>query len=226
MKRKTIPKKVEKLIFQEANSSCSFCLENDVNTLEIHHIHEVSEGGSSEAENLILVCSNCHSKITHREISQQEVYQKKLKNLTSSNSTTQPQPQRNINIVDSVNNGVVAQSVASVTIKTSKSSVTVPPPAGSIGGDLEKNNYAKYLIDRYHEFKKADMGRAKMNYTIFYGNIKKEFGAKWDHLPLGKFEQLCVYLKMRIDKTILGKSRRAKGQKSYSSFDEVKNKGL
>ena len=46
-------------IIARANLSCSIC-KWDQATGDIHHIVEVSEGGSNEMNNLIYVCPNCH----------------------------------------------------------------------------------------------------------------------------------------------------------------------
>lgn len=86
-----------------------------------------------------------------------------------------------INFTGGTNEGIVANKVE---IKTTKKNVTIAAPQGAIASNLMYKNYSKYLIDRYHEFKKADVGKEKMNYAIFYGAIKREFGAKWDMIPL------------------------------------------
>jgi HNH endonuclease len=36
--------------------------------LEVHHIVEVAKGGQDEFDNLILLCANCHSRVTKGEI--------------------------------------------------------------------------------------------------------------------------------------------------------------
>lgn len=46
-------------IIARASLSCSICNWNQA-TGDIHHIIEVSEGGSNEMSNLIYVCPNCH----------------------------------------------------------------------------------------------------------------------------------------------------------------------
>ena len=46
-------------IIARANLSCSIC-KWDKATGDIHHIIEVSEGGSNEMSNLIYICPNCH----------------------------------------------------------------------------------------------------------------------------------------------------------------------
>ena len=46
-------------IIARASLSCSICNWNQA-TGDIHHITEVSEGGSNDMSNLIYVCPNCH----------------------------------------------------------------------------------------------------------------------------------------------------------------------
>ena len=45
-KRKKLPTRTTKLIFQESKSQCSFCDEAEVSALEIHHIIALEIGGS------------------------------------------------------------------------------------------------------------------------------------------------------------------------------------
>ena len=49
-------------IIARANLSCSIC-KWDKATGDIHHIIEVSEGGSNEMSNLIYICPNCHREL-------------------------------------------------------------------------------------------------------------------------------------------------------------------
>lgn len=70
MKRKAIPEKIKKSLYQEAGMTCPQCGEKDISTFEIHHITPFSEVGSHEEENLILLCSNCHAKVTSGDISE------------------------------------------------------------------------------------------------------------------------------------------------------------
>jgi hypothetical protein len=122
-----------------------------------------------------------------------------------------------VNFTGGINQGVVANKVE---FKSTKKQIRIEAPQGTIASSLLHRNYSKYLIDRYHEFKKAEVGNKKMNYVIFYGAIKREFGAKWDMLPLARFEELASYIQGRIDKTILGKNNKAQQKKSYSIFEE------
>jgi hypothetical protein len=115
------------------------------------------------------------------------------------------------------NEGVVANIV---TIKTFKKNIKTSAPQGSISSSLNHKNYIKHLIDRYHEYKLADVGKDKIKYPVFYGAIKREFGAKWDMIPLHKFLELSSFIQGRIDKTILGKKRKSEKSKCYSSYEE------
>ncbi len=96
------------------------------------------------------------------------------------------------------------------------------PIQDTIGSNTYMKNYAKHLIDRYHEFKKAEInaGNGKMKYALIYSAIKREIGFSWDEIPYESFEDLCEYLQKRIDNTILGKSQKRSGIKNYSTYEE------
>jgi hypothetical protein len=150
--RKAIPSKTKKLIFQEAQSQCPFCSESDIDVLEIHHIDKDTDNHSPE--NLILACSNCHSKITSGSIPESKVRTMKLRLSKQIHSVPDKGKAANvISITGGQNSGIIANVV---NIKNSGKSPPKQPPTGSIGANLLYRNYAKYLIDRYNEFKKAD----------------------------------------------------------------------
>ena len=75
--RKAIPEKMKKRIYQQFQSACPFCEDDNINILEIHHIQPYAKVKKHEDNNLILVCRNCHAKIDNGEISRGEVCQKK-----------------------------------------------------------------------------------------------------------------------------------------------------
>lgn len=126
-----------------------------------------------------------------------------------------------VNFTGGSNYGVVANKVE---LKNTKQRVQLEAPTGTIASSALHRNYAKRLIDRYHEFKKAEVGKAEMKYSMLYGAIKRKCGAKWDLIPLVRFEELAAYLQDRIDETVLGKNNKAKGIKSYSTFEEYVTK--
>ena len=217
--KKSIPEKTKKKIYQEANSFCPFCTENDISVLEIHHIYERAQGGDNTPENLILVCSNCHSKITYGEISKSEVMKKKYM-LMGKLFEMKPENKsgNSVNVSDSVNTGIIANTV---NIKNDhKSKPKMSYPVGSIGTVLIKRNYVKYLIDRYKEYKKADKNVGNYKYHLIYSAVLREFKANWDYVPETRFEELVFYLQDRIDKTILGKTQKSRNHKNYQLFEE------
>ena len=225
MNRKKIPERIKKKLRQQADNQCPICGENNEFTFEYHHIKPHSKGGEPEEENLILLCSNCHAKVHHGEISQTEILEVK-ESLRSSNHSSRASPIRS-NVINfpGINRGQVANNIEKIEIKTQNKAVKLNPPPDAIAASLPHRNYVKYLIDRYHEFKKADVGQKNI-YPIFYRSIKKEFGAKWDMVPLERFENLSAYIQARIDKTKLGRNRKSKGEKNYSIFEEYGEKYL
>ncbi|HEX8174076.1 MAG TPA: HNH endonuclease signature motif containing protein [Pyrinomonadaceae bacterium] len=215
---KPIPSKTKKLIFQEAGSSCSLCGESNVNVLEIHHIENRADGGDNEPENLILVCSNCHSKITGGAISVYEVFRAKIKLQNKSlEAKVASLPSNVIQFDRSINKGVVANNLR---ITTSAKSIKMQPPPGTIAANRDMLNYVKHLIDRYNEFKKADTNVRDFHYSVIYKSIKGKFKCDWKYIPIEKFPLLVEYLQQRIDGTILGRVQRSRGHKRYSSFEE------
>jgi hypothetical protein len=119
------------------------------------------------------------------------------------------------------NEGIVANVV---NLKTLNKKINISAPQGTISSSINHRNYIKYLIDRYHEFKVADVGKKNVKYPIFYNSIKREFGAKWDMVSLVNFTELSNFIQNRIDKTILGKNRKSKQIRSYSSYEEYFSK--
>ena len=222
MSRKPIPRLVEKRLFKEADSQCPRCGQADVAALQVHHIKPVAEGGNDDEENLIVLCSNCHSKVTAGEIEEAEILRLKISLMKGST----PRASKNtngkvVNFTGGANSGIIANEV---TMKTQKKTVRMNPPPGSIGSSLAHRNYIKYLIDRYHKFKEAEIGTERMKRPIFYGTIEREFGAKWDMIALEQFDKLSTYIQTRIDRTRLGRNRKAKNVGRYSTFQEHQEK--
>lgn len=219
-----IPEKMKKRIYQEANMTCPNCGERDVSTFEIHHIQPFSEVKKHEEKNLILLCSNCHASATAGQLSEIAVLRLKLELMTGSLTTslkTEPAVSNVISLDSVRNQGVIANNV---TVKGTLARVTQLPTSGSIACSLTHRNYIKYLIDRYHNFKVAEVGKSGMKYAVFYGSIKRKFGAKWDSIPLDRFSELSEYIQKRIDKTVLGKKHKSQGRRCYSSYEEYLKK--
>lgn len=215
--RPDIPKRIQKTVFQQFGARCAFCSESEISTLEIHHIEPYAEIKAHEEENLILVCGNCHSRINAGEIPKAAVYRRKVE-ASSGKLRHATLPANMISLENSSNTGVIANQLTITTKGRSKVKVVALP--GTIGSNRDHRNYIKYLIDRYHEFKRTEVGSADMNYATFYGAIKREFGAKWDYIASDRFENVACFIHSRIDRTILGKTQKSRGVKNYSTFDE------
>jgi hypothetical protein len=125
----------------------------------------------------------------------------------------------------------VFNTAGNLTIKTGgKSKGKTAYPAGSIGADLIRRNYIRYLVERYNRYKQADasFGKAtgKFGYAIIFKNVESKFKAPTYFIPVERFEKLVEYLQGRIDQTILGKRNTAQAQRNYETFDEFRSTQL
>jgi len=109
----------------------------------------------------------------------------------------------------------------SLTIKTEKKNLKMQPPSDAIGSNIKYRGYAKHLIDRYQYYAGSDPTRKyKFHYQTIYNSIKKEFGVKWDWVPVNNFERLVIFLHKKVNQTRMARINKGKGFKSYSSFEE------
>lgn len=218
---KKIPKRMEKKIFQEANSTCPFCGEREVSLLDIHHIVARSQGGPNEELNLILTCKKCHTDVEEGQLSITDVMKKKqelIKGKINESKSSNASPIFNIS-QNKIDSSVIANTVNFKGTKPSK----VAHPLGSIGANIDMNNYIKYLIDRYYDFRKADKSYGRndnFHHSEIHTTIRKKFKAKTYYIKQEKFQDLCEYIYWRIEKTIQGKRNKANGIKNYNSFEE------
>ena len=215
-----IPKesKIRAELQQQVGSTCPFCDNTDVGHFEIHHINE--NPANNEISNLLLLCPNCHSKITKGDIGHVEVLKKKIL-LMHNPIIAKPSGNKVVNFNDRVGNAIVGDN-NSISIKQSKT-VKQKYPNGCIGFDTVKANYVAHLIKRYNEYKEYEVGKGNMNYAVFSAQLKKQFKIgptrTLYNLPIVRFEELVTYIHSRINSTKLAKVR-GRGHKNYSTFDE------
>ena len=111
-----------------------------------------------------------------------------------------------------------------VNVRVSKSSERPASyPAGSIGANLPRRNYVKYLVERYNHCREADghVWRADpFHYSVLFKHIECQFGAPTYFIPERRFGQLVDFLHNRIDNTKLGRANGKRGIPNYESFDE------
>jgi len=219
-KRVAVPKQTEKRAFQEVDSACAFCRENEIASLQVHHIDEAPF--NNDLGNLLVVCGNCHGKISEGVISQADVMQKKRRVQTgelgepssaSGHSVT-------VNVTDSSFKGDVAHTINKITTPTTP---RIQHPQGSIGANLQMKGYIDYLITRYFELRKADRSygrKTPFSHAVIHKNIQKKFGFKTFFMPEDRFLDLVNYLQACVERTIIGKRNKANGKRSYHSYDE------
>lgn len=74
-KRSFVSQKIRSLLQKEINSQCPFCSNSDVGHFQVHHIDE--NPSNNNIDNLIMLCPNCHSKVTKNDIESNEVQRMK-----------------------------------------------------------------------------------------------------------------------------------------------------
>lgn len=95
-------------------------------------------------------------------------------------------------------------------------------PEGSIGADLHKRNYCRYLTKHYNEYREADpsYGRAtRFSYGFINKRVEQVFGNPINLNPVESFGAICEFLKDYIDKTIQGKVNRSRGVPNHQTFE-------
>jgi len=126
----------------------------------------------------------------------------------------------------SIGGNVSHSIVANVINFPKKSSPRMNYPPDSIGAKIQNKNYLDYLIKQYYDFRKADaiFGVTQIannfSYAVIHKSIQSKFKAKTFFVPEKKFMEVCIYVKSKIDGTILGKRNKNLGRRNYISFDE------
>jgi hypothetical protein len=219
--RKSVSALTSKKLYQEANNRCPFCCVADVAVLEIHHID--GDPSNNKIENLIVVCGNCHSKITRGEISPADVHAKKMELFWTHRASprrSEKSPRQSVNVnAASVSDSIIANTVTF----GHKRSPRMQYPVDSIGADTIKKGYIDYLIKRYYDYRQADASYGNLrpfNHAEIHTTIQRRFKAKTFFIHVSRFEELYDYIKSRVDQTIQGKRNRSRGVLNYDSFEK------
>lgn len=222
-KRINVPVKMRALLQKEVNSKCPFCISEDVDHFQIHHIDENPE--NNEFGNLLMVCPLCHSKITKKDITLDEVLAVKKKLANKANIKKSNPSQSKVKIKGNVKHSIVANTITAETIVFKGKTKPKPlPHPESIEANLTMKNYIKHLIDRYQEFIKDDLYKGEKRFAQIWRAVKTEFGTDTYKIPQTKFYELIEYLQKRIKDTRIGRINNSRGQKLFSTFEEYKEK--
>jgi len=225
--RKSVSALTSKKLYQEANNRCPFCCVADVAVLEIHHID--GDPSNNKIENLIVVCGNCHSKITRGEISPADVHAKKMELFWTHRASprrSEKSPRQSVNVnAASVSDSIIANTVTF----GHKRSPRMQYPVDSIGADTIKKGYIDYLIKRYYDYRQADTSYGSFrpfSHAEIHTTIQRRFKAKTFFVHVSRFEELCDYIKGRVDQTIQGKHNRSRGIPNYDAFESYEAEQL
>ncbi len=218
--RKSVSSLSSKKLYQEADSRCPFCGVADVAMLEIHHID--GDPSNNQIENLIIVCGNCHSKITHGDISPADVHAKKMELFWTHRATpcrAEKSPRQSVSVhAVSVSDSIIANTMTF----NLKRSPRIQYPVDSIGADTIKKGYIDYLIKRYFDYRQADTSYGSLrpfSHAEIHTTIQRRFKAKTFFIHVSRFEELCDYIKSRVDQSIQGKRNHSRGIPNYDSFE-------
>ena len=218
--RKAVPSLLSRKLYQEADNRCPFCGVADVAVLEIHHLD--GNPANNEIGNLIVVCGNCHLKITRGEISPADIHTKKME-LFWTQKTAKRRPTKMPSQLVTVNATSVSDSIIANNVTFSrKRSPRMQYPADSIGADTIKKGYIDYLIKRYFDYRQADASYGKFrpfSHSEIHTTIHNKFKAKTFFVHVSRFAELCDYIEGRVDQTIQGKCNRSRGIANYDSFE-------
>jgi hypothetical protein len=77
MRRRAVPRDVERALYQEVGSKCPKCGEANVKALTIHHIVAYAQAWGHNPDAMIVLCANCHARADRREITEDELFQMK-----------------------------------------------------------------------------------------------------------------------------------------------------
>jgi len=232
MSKSKIPRKIEKEIYQEANSQCIVCGLNDINVLTIHHIIPYSEDPHNDPHHMCVLCANCHAKADRGEISRQTLYNYKRKLRTNITQLSELKSRQERVLVFGDGNVTAARDIhvsgdLNIKIpKVKKPSLPIIIP-GTVAEDSRIYGYLNYLVRRYNEFKEWEckINNHRMNYAFIHVAYKREMKYNIKDTPRDMFERAVEYLQKRISNTKLGRIRKKSGQKlfsEYETFDQEK----
>lgn len=225
--RKTVTSLLSKKLYQEADNRCPFCCVADVAVLEIHHLD--GNPSHNEVENLIVVCGNCHSKITRGEISPADVHTKKME-LFWTRRTAQTPAEKTPRQSVTVNAANVSDSIIANNVNIGrKRAPRMQYSADAIGADTVKKGYVDYLLKHYYDYRKADASYGSFrpfSHAEIHTTIHSRFKAKTFFIHVSRFIELCDYIKGRVDQTIQGKRNRSRGIANYDSFERYEAEQL
>lgn len=215
-KRPSIPKRIEKLLYQEVGSQCPLCGESDVASLTVHHIEPWAECRRHDPFKMIVLCANCHARAEAGDIERAALFRMKLQLRIGQHRA---RGDRSAQLVVGNNNAVAGRDLHIHVPRRSRRSV-LPRPVGTVCDDPRKVGYLQYLAKRYNDFKKHDPGQDGMRHGFIHAAYAREMKFAIRTTPLEHFETGAAWLQRRILGTKYGRILSARGNKVFSTFEE------
>lgn len=227
-KRLRPSKAVEHQVRDECGQACANpdCRVWNTATHELHHID--GDRSNSIADNLILLCANCHHQATAAVFPPDRIGIWKSMARVGSLPGQRGKLPVTAPVVARDNFGIAATTIQNLTYhaapkKKGRAPTIILP--GSIGSSTKHYNYTESLIKKLTKFRQAGKSFGqKRSGKIHDGGTRailaQELGGLPKDLGLQRFEEVCKVIKGKIDATALGSGRKKRDEKNYSSFEE------
>jgi len=223
-KRQKITKAAEHQVRDQCGQACAnpACRKWNTATHELHHID--GDRSRSIIENLILLCSNCHSEERQGIISPAQVMTwKRMAEFGYLLPPAGKEPTSQMVVRD--NHGVIADQmhVQNLTIKqTKEKSGKCLPLAGTVGADPDMRDYANYLSKKYIDWRKKGISKGldkrRFNPASAQGILCEGFGSQSSLIvPQTKFHAWVSQAQRKIDATAWG---RINSHRNYHTWEE------
>ena len=225
-RRQSVGRVLRHRLFDEVRSTCPnpSCRTEGVSVLELHHID--GDRSRSVFENLLALCSTCHTQAEKALISETDLvlWKRMLQHGLHPRLGPVAAAVAPAAVHVAQNFGQVAQNITNKFVQPKGATGGVILP-GSIGSDPACYNYIEYLIERLAKFREAGASygqkrRGKVHAGVIRNQIKNERGALPKNLERKHAESLAADLKAKIDDTALGRNRQSQGKANYHSFEE------
>ncbi len=225
-KRKSIPKPVEHAVREECGQACCNpdCRIWSTATHELHHIDE--DPSNSVLENLVVLCSNCHSMVGSIFSEAHIRYWKRMASSGHLPPQDGPKPKGKASPSLSMrdNYGVAGANVniEKMTVKQERKGKSAPVP-GTVGTDADMRTYADYLVKRYIEWRKKGIssGRDKRRFApgSAHSILAEGFGSPSSVFLIqqNRFQDWFRQAQNKIDGTIWGRNNQ---HRNYHTWEE------
>ena len=216
------PRRMQKALFQEVESCCPLCGEDDVAKLRIHHIERYAEAQSHDPAKMLVLCANCHAKADAGEVSPKQLYDVKRRGRIIKFPGA-PAVTQNV----SGDGNIVAGRDVNIRVPRGSRRTALPRPAGTVCDDPRKVGYLQYLAKRYNQFRAWDAKRQgeRLKGGFIHAAYEREMKYAIRTTPLDQFERGAAFLERRILDTFIGRNMHTRGRRVFSSFDEFDGRG-